>query len=140
MAQEAINLTRALKGDNKTQGNWGEVVLTRVLEASGLREGYEYQTQVSIETDTRSRMQPDVIVRLPQGKDVVIDAKMTLVAYERYSTLKMTTHVKARYRNISRRCVTISVAGTQRLSTAAGAANSGYVLMFIPVNPLFTGA
>ena len=68
MAQEAINLTRALKGDNKTQGNWGEVVLTRVLEASGLREGYEYQTQVSIETDTRSRMQPDVIVRLPQAK------------------------------------------------------------------------
>jgi DNA recombination protein RmuC len=55
-----------------------------VLEASGLREGYEYQTQVSIETDNRSRMQPDVIVRLPQGKDVVIDAKMTLVAYERY--------------------------------------------------------
>ncbi len=84
MAQEAINLTRALKGDNKTQGNWGEVVLTRVLEASGLREGYEYQTQVSIENDSRARMQPDVIVRLPQGKDVVIDAKMTLVAYERY--------------------------------------------------------
>ncbi len=75
MAQEALNLTKALKGDNKTQGNWGEVVLTRVLEASGLREGYEYQTQVSIETDNRSRMQPDVIVRLPQGKDVVIDAK-----------------------------------------------------------------
>jgi DNA recombination protein RmuC len=84
MAQEAVNLTRALKGDNKTQGNWGEVVLTRVLEASGLREGYEYETQVSIENDARSRMQPDVIVRLPQGKDVVIDAKMTLVAYERY--------------------------------------------------------
>ena len=83
MAQEAVNLTRALKGDNKTQGNWGEVVLTRVLEASGLREGYEYETQVSIENDARSRMQPDVIVRLPQGKDVVIDAKMTLVAYER---------------------------------------------------------
>ncbi len=56
MAQEAINLTRALKGDNKTQGNWGEVVLTRVLEASGLREGYEYETQVSIENDARSRM------------------------------------------------------------------------------------
>lgn len=84
MAREAVNLTRALKGDNKTQGNWGEVVLTRVLEASGLREGYEYETQVSIENDVRSRMQPDVIVRLPQGKDVVIDAKMTLVAYERY--------------------------------------------------------
>ncbi len=71
------------------------------------------------------------------GKDVVIDAKMTLVAYERYFNLKMTTHVKARYRNISRRCVTYPFAGTQRLSTAAGAANSGYVLMFIPVEPAF---
>jgi DNA recombination protein RmuC len=58
MAQEALNLTRALKGDNKTQGNWGEVVLTRVLEASGLREGYEYQTQVSIETTTARGCSP----------------------------------------------------------------------------------
>ena len=109
MAQEAINLTRALKGDNKTQGNWGEVVLTRVLEASGLREGYEYETQVSIENDARSRMQPDVIVRLPQGKDVVIDAKMTLSPMNAILTPKTTTPAKARYRNISRRCVTISV-------------------------------
>lgn len=84
MAREAVNLTKALKGDNKTQGNWGEVVLSRVLEASGLREGHEYQTQVSVQVDSNSRMQPDVVVRLPQNKDVVIDAKMTLVAYERY--------------------------------------------------------
>lgn len=84
MVQEAINLTRALKGDNKIQGNWGEVVLTRVLEVFGLREGYEYEIQVSIENDVRSRMQSDVIVRLSQGKDVVIDVKMTLVVYERY--------------------------------------------------------
>ncbi|WP_268593807.1 DNA recombination protein RmuC, partial [Escherichia coli] len=84
MAREAINLTKALKGDNKTQGNWGEVVLSRVLEASGLREGHEYETQVNVRGDHQSRMQPDVIVRLPQGKDVVIDAKMSLIAYERY--------------------------------------------------------
>lgn len=84
MAREAINLTKALKGDNKTQGNWGEVVLSRVLEASGLREGHEYETQVNVRVDHQSRMQPDVIVRLPQGKDVVIDAKMSLIAYERY--------------------------------------------------------
>ncbi|VTR60621.1 DNA recombination protein rmuC [Serratia fonticola] len=83
MAREALNLTKALKGDNKTQGNWGEVVLSRVLEASGLREGHEYETQVNVRLDSQSRMQPDVIVRLPQGKDVVIDAKMSLVAYER---------------------------------------------------------
>ena len=82
MAQEAINLTRALKGDNKTQGNWGEVVLTRVLEASGLREGYEYQTQVSIETDTRSRMPPAVIVLLPQSQHLVIDVYLKLVAFQ----------------------------------------------------------
>ena len=83
MAQEALNLTRALKGDNKTQGNWGESSQP-ALEA-WLREGYEYQTQVSAPKQKgRSRTQPDVIVRLPQGKDVVIDAKMTLVAYERY--------------------------------------------------------
>ncbi|MBX4308172.1 DNA recombination protein RmuC, partial [Mycobacterium tuberculosis] len=84
MAQDGLRRSEARKGDNPTQGNWGEVGGTRGREASGLREGYEYQTQVSIETDNRSRMQPDVIVRLPQGKDVVIDAKMTLVAYERY--------------------------------------------------------
>lgn len=68
MAREAINLTKALKGDNKTQGNWGEVVLSRVLEASGLREGYEYQTQVSVQTGANNRLQPDVIVRLPQER------------------------------------------------------------------------
>ncbi len=68
MAQEALNLTKALKGDNKIQGNWGEVVLSRVLEASGLREGYEYDIQVSMQNEQQSRMQPDVIVRLPQGK------------------------------------------------------------------------
>lgn len=72
------------------------MVLTRVLEASGLREGYEYETQVSIENDARSRMQPDVIVRLPQGKDVVIDAKMTLVAYERYFQRGRRLHTRKR--------------------------------------------
>lgn len=68
MAREALNLTRALKGDNKMQGNWGEVVLSRVLESSGLREGHEYHSQVSVQTEESGRMQPDVVVHLPQGK------------------------------------------------------------------------
>ncbi len=84
MTREAVNLTQALKGDNKQQGNWGEVVLARVLAESGLREGHEYQTQVSLQNEAGKRYQPDVIVYLPQDKQVVIDSKMTLVAYERY--------------------------------------------------------
>ena len=138
MAQEALNLTKALKGDNKTQGNWGEVVLTRVLEASGLREGYEYQTQVSIETDNRSRMQPDVIVRLPQGKDVVIDAKMTLVAYERYFNAEDDyTRESALQEHIASVRNHIRLLGRKDYQQLPGLRTLDYVLMFIPVEPAF---
>lgn len=138
MAQEAVNLTRALKGDNKTQGNWGEVVLTRVLEASGLREGYEYQTQVSIENDARSRMQPDVIVRLPQGKDVVIDAKMTLVAYERYFNAEDEyTRESALQEHIASVRNHIRLLGRKDYQQLPGLRTLDYVLMFIPVEPAF---
>lgn len=138
MAQEAVNLTRALKGDNKTQGNWGEVVLTRVLEASGLREGYEYETQVSIENDARSRMQPDVIVRLPQGKDVVIDAKMTLVAYERYFNAEDEyTREGALQEHIASVRNHIRLLGRKDYQQLPGLRSLDYVLMFIPVEPAF---
>ena len=138
MAQEAVNLTRALKGDNKTQGNWGEVVLTRVLEASGLREGYEYETQVSIENDARSRMQPDVIVRLPQGKDVVIDAKMTLVAYERYFNAEDEyTRESASQEHIASVRNHIRLLGRKDYQQLPGLRTLDYVLMFIPVEPAF---
>jgi DNA recombination protein RmuC len=138
MAQEAVNLTRALKGDNKTQGNWGEVVLTRVLEASGLREGYEYETQVSIENDARSRMQPDVIVRLPQGKDVVIDAKMTLVAYERYFNADDDyTRESALLEHIASVRNHIRLLGRKDYQQLPGLRSLDYVLMFIPVEPAF---
>ena len=138
MAQEAVNLTRALKGDNKTQGNWGEVVLTRVLEASGLRHGYEYETQVSIETDARARMQPDVIVRLPQGKDVVIDAKMTLVAYERYFNAEEDyTRETALQEHLASVRNHIRLLGRKDYQQLPGLRSLDYVLMFIPVEPAF---
>lgn len=138
MTQEAVNLTKALKGDNKTQGNWGEVVLTRVLEASGLREGYEYQTQVSIETESRARMQPDVIVRLPQGKDVVIDAKMTLVAYERYFNAEDEyTREAALQEHIASVRNHIRLLGRKDYQQLPGLRSLDYVLMFIPVEPAF---
>lgn len=138
MAQEAINLTRALKGDNKAQGNWGEVVLARVLEASGLRSGYEYETQVSIETEARARMQPDVIVRLPQGKDVVIDAKMTLVAYERYFNADDEyTRESALQEHIASVRSHIRLLGRKDYQQLPGLRSLDYVLMFIPVEPAF---
>lgn len=138
MSREAVALTKALKGDNKTQGTWGEVVLSRVLESSGLREGYEYQTQVSIKSECNNRMQPDVIIRLPQGNDVIVDAKMSLVAYERYfnsedsaeQALSLNDHITSLRLHIK----TLAVKNYQQLP---GLRSLDYVLMFIPVEPAF---
>ncbi|WP_413721642.1 DNA recombination protein RmuC [Sodalis sp. RH24] len=138
MAREAVNLTRALKGDNKTQGNWGEVVLSRVLEASGLREGYEYQTQVNIQVDAVHRMQPDVIVRLPQGKDVVIDAKMSLVAYERFFNSDDDLERQAALlEHINSLRGHMRLLGRKDYQQLPGLRSLDYVLMFIPVEPAF---
>lgn len=138
MAQDAINLTRALKGDNKAQGHWGEVVLSRVLEASGLREGHEFQTQISIHQGEGRRLHPDVIVRLPQGKDVVIDAKMSMVAYERYFNsdndaerqLALTEHINSLRSHMK-------LLGRKDYQQLPGLRSLDYVLMFIPVEPAF---
>lgn len=138
MAHETINLTKALKGDNKTQGNWGEVVLSRVLEASGLREGYEYQTQVNIRGDEGNRQQPDVIVHLPQGKDVIIDAKMSLVSYERYfNSDDEQQRQQALNEHIGSVRSHIRLLGRKDYQQLPGLRSLDYVLMFIPVEPAF---
>ena len=80
--EEAENLTKALKGDNKIQGNWGELVLERILEDSGLRRDHEYFVQPSSRDEQGRVKRPDIVIRLPEGKDVVVDSKVTLVAYE----------------------------------------------------------
>jgi DNA recombination protein RmuC len=84
LSQDAINLTQALKGENKTQGNWGEIVLERVLEESGLREGHEYDIQTTLSDEEGKKFRPDVIVHLPQNKDIIIDSKVSLVAYDAF--------------------------------------------------------
>lgn len=138
MTREAVNLTQALKGDNKQQGNWGEVVLARVLEESGLREGYEYETQVSLENEHGKRYQPDVIVRLPQGKDVVIDAKMALVAYERYFHAEaLADRDSALREHIAAIRSHIRGLGRKDYHQLHGIQSLDYVLMFIPVEPAF---
>lgn len=138
MAQEAINLTSALKGDNKIQGNWGEVVLSRILEASGLRDGHEYQTQVSLLNEHRERQQPDVVVRLPQGKDVVIDAKMSLVAYERYfNSDSDQVCEQALSEHVASMRSHIKLLGRKDYQALAGLRSLDYILMFIPLEPAF---
>lgn len=84
ISEDAVNLARALKGNSKTQGSWGEVVLERLLEQSGLQKGREYETQMNLQAADGSRRMPDVVVHLPEGKDIVIDAKVSLTDYERY--------------------------------------------------------
>ena len=82
MSEEAQNLTTALKGQSKTQGNWGEMILEQVLERSGLTPGQEYETQSRLKDEEGRRFHPDVIVRLPEDKHLVVDSKVSLIAHE----------------------------------------------------------
>ncbi|KWU02393.1 recombinase RmuC [Vibrio toranzoniae] len=138
MTREAVNLTQALKGDNKQQGNWGEVVLARVLAESGLREGHEYQTQVNLQNDAGKRYQPDVIVHLPQDKQVVVDSKMALVAFERYFNAETDQQRDAALRDhlVSLRAH-IKGLSQKDYHQLKGIQSLDYVLMFIPVEPAF---
>ena len=138
MAKEATNLTNALKGNNKVQGNWGEFILSQILDNSGLRLGYEYDTQVNLTNENNQRLQPDVIVHLPQGGDVVIDSKVTLVAYERYfnndeeivKTKALSDHLTAVRNHLKQ----LSQKDYHKL---IGINSLDYILMFIPVEPAF---
>lgn len=141
ITEEAANLTKALKGQTKTQGIWGEVVLERLLEESGLHKGREYETQGSFANEEGRTKRPDVVVHLPDGKDVVIDAKVSLVAYERYysaateeekqkaikqHTLSIRAHVKG--------------LSAQRYDDLEAVRSLDFVLMFLPIEGAFMAA
>lgn len=141
MNQEALNLTRALKGDHKTQGNWGEMILEKILEQSGLRKGMEYETQGAFRDADNRLFKPDVIVRLPDNKDVIIDSKVSLLAYERYCSaendqqrieaLKQHTEaVRNHIKGLSQKDYT-SLKGLRSLD---------FVLLFMPIEAAFMAA
>jgi len=139
IAQDAVNLTNALKGESKTQGIWGEMVLERVLESSGLEKGREYEVQVSLKSEEGSRMQPDAIVRLPEGKDVVIDSKVSLSAYERfYSTDDEAESAAALSRHIQSMRTHIKQLATKDYQSLEGIRTLDYVLMFVPIESAFS--
>jgi DNA recombination protein RmuC len=139
--REAGNLARALKGDVKAQGNWGELVLERVLESSGLRAGHEYFLQAALRDDAGALRRPDVVIRLPDGKDVIVDAKLSLIAWEqavaaeaddaRQSALR--DHV-ASVRGHVRRLA------EQDYDRLPDLRSLDFVLLFVPIEAAFTAA
>lgn len=137
MTKEATNLTRALKGDSKMQGNWGELVLERVLEKSGLEKDREYFVQQSFTRNDNSRVMPDVVLHLPDGKKMIIDSKVSLTDYERYVNAEdddKPQFLKAHVNSIKRHVEQLSGKNYQDLYDIE---SPDFVLMFIPIEPAF---
>ncbi len=141
MSTEAINLTKALKGDKRIQGTWGELVLERVLEQSALRKGVEYETQ-AVFRDERNRFQrPDVIVRLPEGRDIIIDSKVSLVAWERYISCEDEEEQKVFFRShVKAIREHVRLLGEKDYGSLTAIRSLDFVLMFMPVEAAFLAA
>lgn len=138
IGQDAVSLANALKGNNKSQGSWGELVLDRVLEQAGLEKGREFDTQISYADEHGQRLQPDAVVHLPGKKQIIIDAKVSLVAYERYANAEhkdlrsqaLKEHVdsvKSHIKNLA----------SKQYDQLAGINTLDFVCLFIPVEAAF---
>lgn len=141
LSKDAENLTNALKSDVKTQGNWGEVILERILEKSGLSKNQEYFIQNSITTEDGKRFQPDVIIKLPDDKNVIVDSKVSLIAYERFSSTEnaeeQQAHLKEHISSIKAHVKGLSDKNYQSLYGIDGL---DFVLLFIPIEGAFSAA
>ena len=138
MSKETINLTKALKGDSKMQGNWGELVLERVLEKSGLEKGREYEVQQSFTNEEGARILPDVIINLPDGKKMIVDSKVSLTAYERYvneeDDAQQNIYLKEHVNSVKRHVEQLS---DKRYQDIYHMESPDFVLLFIPIEPAF---
>ena len=138
ITQEAKNLTQALKGGTKTQGSWGEFILESILEKSGLVKGREYKVQEVIYSEEGRRFQPDVIVNLPENKSVIIDSKVSLVAYEKFISgegdIQKQLALKEHIASIKNHIKNLSSKNYQSLYQLE---SLDFVLMFMPIEPAF---
>ena len=138
IGQDAVNLATALKGSSKTQGNWGEVILERLLEESGLQKGREYDTQVTLQTEDGKRRNPDVIIRLPENKDLIIDAKVSLLDYETYcNTDDRKTKAKALKNHLASIKSHIDGLSRKNYENLAQLRSLDFVFIFVPVEAAF---
>lgn len=138
ITKETTNLTKALKGESKSQGNWGELVLERVLEKSGLEKGREYEVQQSFTNEEGRRLQPDVLVHLPDDKKLIIDSKVSLTSYERFVNAEEEDQrnqaLKEHLLSIRRHVEQLS---QKRYEDLLAENTPDFVLMFIPIEPAF---
>lgn len=138
MSKETLNLTKALKGDSKMQGNWGELVLERVLEKSGLEKGREYEVQQSFTNNEGNRVFPDVVINLPDGKKMIVDSKVSLVAYEKWineeSEILKIDFLKEHVNSIKRH---VEQLGSKNYHDLYQIESPDFVLLFIPIEPAF---
>ena len=138
MTEEASNLTKALKGDTKTQGSWGEFILESILEKSGLEKGREFVIQETIKNEEGSNLRPDVIIKLPEEKSMIIDSKVSLTAYEAYSSADdEETRRKALNEHIGSIRRHIKDLSPKDYQNLYGLNSLDFVLMFIPIEPAF---
>ncbi|MFT5280141.1 MAG: DNA recombination protein RmuC, partial [Bacteroidia bacterium] len=139
ISQEANNLASALKGDQKMQGNWGEMILERILESSGLVKGEEYKTQDSMHNEQGDRIQPDVVIYLPDDKHLIIDSKVSMIAYERYTNSDSEEdkehHLKAHITSVKAHVKGLQDKNYQK---GIGLNSPDYVLMFMPIESSFS--
>lgn len=139
LSEEANNLATALKGDNKQQGNWGELVLEKILERSGLKEGEEYRTQTVTANDEGRQIKPDVIVMLPDNKHIIIDSKVSLVAYEAcVNATDETERTKFLKQHIDSVRSHIKLLSDKNYQTGQGFNSPDFVLLFIPIESSFS--
>ncbi|MDF4202684.1 DNA recombination protein RmuC [Maribacter sp. SA7] len=137
ITQEAENLTKALKGDSKMQGNWGELVLERVLEKSGLEKDREYTVQQSFTREDGSRVLPDVIINLPDGKKMVVDSKVSLTDYERYVNAEDELREKFLKDHINSLRRHVNQLSAKKYEDLYEMESPDFVLMFVPIEPAF---